>query len=120
MWKFAIATTVAMTFATTGLADDNAPSETEGEDVIPASADVAAGEELFQKSCRNCHGPKGQGLASYPKLNDKTFAHIQMRLEQYRAGEKLGPNAPLMIPHARELTDEEIVNMAAWVTTAFD
>ncbi|SDY46410.1 c-type cytochrome [Citreimonas salinaria] len=87
---------------------------------IPVSADVAAGEEAYQGVCRNCHGPKAQGIASYPRLSDKDFAYIVDRLETYRSGERVGPNSMLMIPHARPLSDEEIVNLAAYVTTAFD
>ncbi|MEM9551982.1 MAG: c-type cytochrome [Pseudomonadota bacterium] len=86
----------------------------------PSRAQDNGVEKLFQKTCKNCHGPKAQGLASYPKLSDKDAAFIQMRLEQYRAGEKVGPNSPLMIPHARDLTDDEILNLATYVTTAFD
>ena len=69
--------------------------------------DAAAGETLFQKTCKNCHGPKAQGMASYPKLSDKETDYVVMRLEQYRAGEKIGPNSMLMIPHAAKLSDEE-------------
>ncbi len=87
---------------------------------IPASADVAAGEEAYQAVCRNCHGPKAQGIASYPRLSDKDYAYIVDRLETYREGERVGPNSMLMIPHARPLADEDIVNLAAYITTAFD
>lgn len=87
---------------------------------IPVGADVAAGEEEYQGVCRNCHGPKAQGIASYPRLSDKDYAYIVDRLETYRAGERVGPNSMLMIPHAKNLSDEEIVNLSAYVTTAFD
>ena len=81
--------------------------------------DIAAGEALYQSVCRNCHGPKAQGLASYPKLSDKDATFLQIRLEQYRAGERIGPNSPLMIPHARDLTDDDIANLTGYITTAF-
>lgn len=82
-------------------------------------ANIAAGEEIYQEVCRNCHGPKAQGIASYPKLADKSVDYITERLERYRAGEKIGPNSMLMIPHARELSDEDIANLANYITTAF-
>ena len=81
--------------------------------------DIAAGEALYQSVCRNCHGPKAQGLASYPKLSDKDATFLEVRLEQYRAGERIGPNSPLMIPHARDLTDDDIANLTGYITTAF-
>lgn len=98
-------------------------TETEGDlsaMEIPVNADVAAGGEEYQGVCRNCHGPKAQGIASYPRLSDMEFSDVVGRLETYRAGEKVGPNSMLMIPHARPLSDEEIINIAAYITTAFD
>ena len=82
--------------------------------------DVAAGEKIYQSVCKNCHGPKAQGLASYPKLSDKEDDYLQTRLEQYRAGEKIGPNSPLMIPHAKKLSDEDITNIVSYITTSFE
>lgn len=88
---------------------------------VSASAqDVAAGEELYKKVCRNCHGPKAQGMASFPRLAGNTVQYIAMRLQQYRAGEMVGPNTPLMAPHAAHLTDEDIANVATLIATTFD
>ncbi|MCK0166490.1 c-type cytochrome [Jannaschia sp. S6380] len=84
------------------------------------AADGVAGEALYQDVCRNCHGPKAQGMASFPKLSDKDADYVAMRLEQYRAGETVGPNTALMAPHAQDLTDVEIADLASYVTTAFD
>ena len=91
------------------------------DEASPASAeaDVAAGEEIYQSVCRTCHGPKAQGLASYPRLSDKESDYLVSRLERYRAGERIGPNSPLMIPHAKDLSDTDIADIAAYVTTAF-
>ncbi len=91
-----------------------------GTDALWASEpDVAAGEEIYQDVCRSCHGPKAQGLASYPELADKDEEYLTDRLETYRDGEKIGPNSMLMIPHAQDLADEDIANIAAYITTTF-
>ena len=87
---------------------------------VADEADVAAGEKIYQRVCKNCHGPKAQGMASYPRLSDKEADYLQQRLEQYRAGEKLGPNTPLMAPHAKKLSDEDIANIVTYITTAFE
>ncbi len=91
------------------------------EDTTAASieTDIVAGEEAYQSVCRNCHGPKAQGLASFPKLSDAEPAHLSMRLEQYRAGERVGPNSPLMWPVAEELSDADIANIVAYITETF-
>ena len=79
--------------------------------------DAEAGEALYMKNCRACHGPKGKGLSAYPKLAGKTAEHLTEKLEQYRAGEKLGPNTMLMAPRAKNLSDEDIGNIVAFITT---
>lgn len=85
-----------------------------------SALDLAAAEKLYKGSCRSCHGPTAGGMASFPKLADKDGEYIATRLEQYRAGEKVGPNTALMRPHAQRLSDEDIANLAAYITTAFD
>ncbi|MEM9523309.1 MAG: c-type cytochrome [Pseudomonadota bacterium] len=82
--------------------------------------DLAEGGELYKKMCRSCHGPKAQGMASFPKLAGSTLEHLTMRLEQYRAGEKIGPNTPLMAPRAANLSDDDIINIVGFIVTTFE
>lgn len=91
--------------------------------VAPASADkkdaatkAFSADKAFAKTCANCHGPTGAGMASFPRLSDKTKEHLVGRLKQYRAGEKVGPNTPLMKPHAVKLTDAEIEGLATYIS----
>jgi cytochrome c553 len=78
--------------------------------------DSAAGEALYKEVCKNCHGPGGKGMASFPKLVGISSEDLVSRLEAYRAGETVGPNSALMIPVAAELSDEDIANLAAYIT----
>ncbi len=88
--------------------------------LVPAGAqDVSVGEKLYKKTCKNCHGPTAKGLASFPKLTGNTVEYLVMRLEQYRGGEKIGPNTPLMAPQAKKLSDEDIINLSTYITTTF-
>ena len=105
----------AMVSASSAKAQDAAPAP-----VTDGAPDVAAGETLYQAVCRNCHGPKAKGMASFPKLTGFDAEHLTMRLEQYRAGETVGPNTPLMAPMAVGLSDEDIANLAAYITETFD
>ncbi|WP_370159559.1 c-type cytochrome [Limimaricola soesokkakensis] len=84
-----------------------------------AEADIVAGEEAYQGVCRNCHGPKAQGVASYPMLSDKEVEYLVERLERYREGEKIGPNSMLMIPHATELSDQDILDISHYIVAEF-
>ncbi|MEM7239375.1 MAG: c-type cytochrome [Pseudomonadota bacterium] len=88
---------------------------------MPSSAqDTDAGAKLYKKECRGCHGPTAKGLASYPKLAGQPVEYLVQRLEQYRSGQKLGPNTPLMAPRAKKLSDDDIVNIATFIAEKFE
>ena len=82
------------------------------------SGDKEAGEARYKKTCINCHGPAGKGVASYPKISGKEVSYTKSKLETYRDGIKIGPNSALMIMMAKPLTDEEIANLAAYLKDA--
>jgi len=82
------------------------------------SGDKEAGEARYNKTCINCHGPAGKGLASYPKISGNEVSYTKSKLETYRDGIKIGPNSALMIMMAKPLTDEEIANLAAYLKDA--
>lgn len=89
-----------------------------GDDVKDETlVDVAAGETLYKKECRGCHGPTAKGVSSYPKLAGQPVEYLVDRLERYRKGEKFGPNTPLMAPRAKKLSDEDIVNVANFIAS---
>gem|GEM_PF-1262805 len=89
-----------------------------GGDSDGISGDKVAGEARYNKTCINCHGPAGKGVASYPKVSGKEVSYTKEKLETYRAGTKIGPNSFLMIMNAKPLTDEEIANLAAYLKDA--
>ncbi len=100
-----------------GAAETEAPAgnvETEA----PAG-DVEAGMARFQENCVNCHGKEGKGMASFPALVGHDADYIADRLRAYRAKEKVGPNSALMYSWAAPLSDEEIANLAAYVSATF-
>lgn len=78
--------------------------------------DLAAAEKRYKRECRACHGPTAKGLASYPKLAAQPEAYLIDKLLAYRAGETLGPNTPLMAPRAKKLSDQDIANLAAFIS----
>lgn len=84
---------------------------------IALGGDITAGEKRYAQNCGNCHGPAGMGLASYPKISGKEVPYLVDRLKTYRAGTKIGPNSSLMIMMAGELSDDEISNLAAYLSS---
>lgn len=81
--------------------------------------DLAAAKTTYKSVCKNCHGPTAAGMASFPKLAGRDADYITSRLKRYRAGEEVGPNSPLMIPHAKKLSDSDIAGLAAYISETF-
>jgi cytochrome c553 len=81
-----------------------------------AAQDIEVGGNLYQKQCRQCHGPEAQGLSAYPALAGQTAEYLTDKLNRYRAGERIGPNTMLMAPNARNLSDEDIANIVGFIT----
>ena len=98
--------------------DDATTEEDSSKLEVVVIGDIQAGEARYKKSCINCHGPAGKGVASYPKISGKDVSYTAEKLETYRAGTKIGPNSSLMIMMAKPLTDEEIANLAAYLKDA--
>ena len=82
------------------------------------AGDPAAGEAKFKSNCKQCHGPAGMGMASYPKVSGNPVDYTRNRLQTYRSGAEIGPNSALMIMMAKPLTDEEIENLSAYLKDA--
>lgn len=83
------------------------------------TADISAGEEMYADACAQCHGRRGRGMASFPSIAGQDAEHLTTRLKEYRAGEAVGPNSGLMKPVAEQLSDEDIANLAAFVSENF-
>jgi cytochrome c553 len=124
MNKGLVATTVMIVFGSAAWGESVAAgagsADAAGTVAVSQELDLATAEKIFRKSCRGCHGNKGQGASSYPKLSDKEPTYIFEKLERYRAGEKIGPNSVLMIQQAKKLSDADIAGLSVYVATAFD
>lgn len=82
------------------------------------AGDAAAGDKRYHESCHACHGPAGKGVSSYPKVSGNSVEYTREKLIGYRSGKKYGPNSGLMIMMAKELSDEEIENLAVYLKDA--
>tara|TARA_B100001093_G_scaffold248679_1_gene238104 strand:- start:11621 stop:11941 length:321 start_codon:yes stop_codon:yes gene_type:complete len=86
---------------------------------LPAfGGNAKIGEMKFKMNCKQCHGPAGMGMASFPKVSGKDVEYTKDRLKKYRAGEEIGPNSALMIMIAKSLSDKDIENLAAYLEKA--
>ena len=82
------------------------------------AGDAVLGEAKFMQNCKQCHGPAGMGMASYPKVSGNNIDYTIDRLKTYRDGIEIGPNSSLMIMMARPLSDIDIENLAAYLKEA--
>ena len=76
--------------------------------------DLVKGESSFA-SCSGCHGADGNsGTPAYPKLAQQHPEYIVKQLQEYKSGKRA--NA-IMAGIAGGLTEDDMKNIAFWVTT---
>lgn len=62
--------------------------------------------------CGQCHGANGIAIIPiYPNLAGQKQGYTELQLKAFRSGERI--NAA-MTPHARRLSDQDIVDLAAY------
>ena len=79
--------------------------------------DAAAGKKLYKRNCQGCHGATAKGASSYPRLVGLQPEYMIDKLERYRAGEKFGPNTPLMAQRVKKLKDQDFANVTAFIVS---
>ncbi|MFL9927400.1 c-type cytochrome [Herbaspirillum lusitanum] len=90
---------------------------------VVAKADPAKGETLYTNgdsarnivACVSCHGAAGNStITQNPKLAGQHEAYIAKQLTNFRSPDR---NNPIMTPQAKALSDEDIKNLAAYLST---
>ena len=72
--------------------------------------------EAKYAACGACHGVQGGGGVG-PALAGQTVEYIVGRLNQYKAGEKVGNQSNLMWGQAAGLSDQDINELAEYIVT---
>jgi cytochrome c553 len=79
-----------------------------------AKGDPAEGQKKSQV-CQACHGADGKSIdPSYPNLAGQHESYLVKALGDYRAGRRTNP---IMSPMAVNLTDQDILDLAAWYSS---
>lgn len=76
---------------------------------------TAAGESKYRTACAVCHGQMAEGMGNYPRLAGLSSDEISNKLMDYRAGKQMGPLTAIMAATAKNLTDEEIAALSAYL-----
>jgi cytochrome c553 len=79
------------------------------------AGDATAGKATFA-TCVGCHGANAEGGVG-PKLAGQAAADIVQKLGDYKAGKQMGPMTSMMAPMAAGLSDSDIANIAAYVSS---
>jgi cytochrome c553 len=80
-----------------------------------AKPDVAKGEASFGAVCAACHGPDGNSvLPIYPKLAQQHPEYLVKQLQEFKSDKRANP---IMKGFATMLSEEDMKNIAYWVTT---
>ena len=85
------------------------------EAAAAAKPDLAKGQASFTAVCVACHGPDGNSLVpDYPKLAQQHPEYLIKQLQEFKAGKR--QNA-IMLGFSATLSDEDMKNIAYWVST---
>jgi cytochrome c553 len=68
-------------------------------------------------ACFTCHGPDLMGLADVPGIAGRSPSYLVRQLYDLQQGTRKGPSAPLMQPIVVNLTGDDMVAIAAYVTS---
>ena len=84
----------------------------------PAAAkkpDLVKGEASFTAVCAACHGADGNSaIAANPKLSQQHPEYLVKQLQEFKSGKR---NDPVMKGFASALSDDDMKNIAYWVTS---
>ena len=81
--------------------------------ILPVqAADIAAGKATAIFACAECHGINGISVKKkFPNLAGQKDLYLVTQLKAFRAGKRKFPEMNLL---ARQLSDVDIVNLAAY------
>lgn len=72
-------------------------------------------------ACHSCHGFNGRGAYPvYPRLLGQRYVYLVNQLKKWRDGSRANDSLSQMQKVAQKLTDEEIYNVATFLTSAPD
>lgn len=69
--------------------------------------------------CRSCHDYNGRGVEPlYPRIGEQKYVYLVAQLKKWRDGSRTNDPREQMQKVARQLTDEDINNVASFLTNA--
>lgn len=80
------------------------------------ATDIEKGQSLYQK-CIACHGAEGYGKKSQqaPMVAGQHSWYVSKQIQDIKNKVRVNANANKMYPFVKNLTDQEIENLAAYI-----
>jgi len=95
-------------------AQEAKPAAAKAPAAAPAKPDLAKGEASYAV-CAACHGADGNSTTpTFPKLAQQHPQYIVKQLQEFKSGKR---NNAVMKPFATALSDADMQNVAAWLTS---
>ena len=80
-----------------------------------AKPDLVKGEASYTAVCAACHGADGNSaIAANPKLSQQHPEYLVKQLQEFKSGKR---NDPVMKGFASALSEDDMKNIAYWVTS---
>lgn len=85
-----------------------------GSSAYAAAGNKGKGSEIFKGTCSICHGTQGISSSEmYPNLAGQKEGYIKKQLNDIKGGTR---KDPIMQPYASRLSEEDINNLAAFLS----
>jgi cytochrome c553 len=91
-----------------------------GEELATTGGDHVVGGKIVKGktvACAVCHGPQMKGLGNVPSLAGRSPIYLVRQLYDFKHGARTGKEVALMIPVVVSLTQEDMLNLAAYISS---
>jgi cytochrome c553 len=91
-----------------------------GEELAMTGGDHVAGGKIVKGktvACAVCHGPQLKGLGNVPGLAGRSPIYLVRQLYDFKHGARTGKEVALMIPVVIQLTQDDMLNLAAYISS---
>jgi cytochrome c553 len=78
---------------------------------------VTRGGSKTALPCTTCHGPDLKGMQNIPPIAGRSPSYIVREMFDIKAGTRFGPGVEVMKPIVAQLNDDDLLNVAAYVSS---
>jgi cytochrome c553 len=91
-----------------------------GRELVTTGGSMVIGNQIVPgktTACAGCHGPDLMGAADVPPLAGRSPSYLARQLFDFQQGTRNGSSAPLMRPVVANLTEQDMVDITAYLAS---